>query len=497
MMRQFVEDAKKMISIRSVTADGNEDIANFVAGLMRASGMKVQLQQVAHSLDGFSKRQFNVIGIFGDTLVDRKTRKGLLFNTHLDTVGPGLGENWTETGGNAFAATIKDGKIFGLGSADVKLDFLCKLRAIERFRERKLKAPIYLVGTCGEEVGMFGARYLIKSGALNPKYVVVGEPSELRVVYAHKCYNIFRVSIGYNRMTRDARGFNRQVVLEAFGKSAHGSYPDMGVNGILRLIELIKSAQDAGFDLRLVSLTGGDSVNKVPDRARAQFFLTSHQLEDFKGYFAEYREKLGLQDAFRADMGGLGESGIQFLPDVLFPALCDVVALFGGVAEDLAQKRDETYNPATSTVNFGQLLERPGAVDLLFDIRLLPELPPAEIEQRIKSAVQQLSVHYPGLNIAVTRERMNPGLNMTLEHDLMKVCRAAMEESGIHPAGQGFDKKATSTEAAQYFQAGYEAIVFGPGRSHGNSHSPNEFNTIDQLEKAVLFYEKIIEKTCL
>ena len=64
-------------------------------------------------------------------------------------------------------------------------------------------------------------------------------------------------------------------------------------------------------------------------------------------------------------------------------------------------------------------------------------------------------------------------------------------------AGEGFDKKATSTEAAQYFQAGYEAIVFGPGRSHGNSHSPNEFNTVEQLEKAVLFYEKIIEKTCL
>ena len=78
MMGQFIEEAKRMISIRSVTADGNEQIANHVAGLMHGVGMKVQLQHVAHSLEGFSKRQFNVIGIFGDPLVDRKTKKGLL-----------------------------------------------------------------------------------------------------------------------------------------------------------------------------------------------------------------------------------------------------------------------------------------------------------------------------------------------------------------------------------------------------------------------------------
>ncbi|MBU6375559.1 MAG: M20/M25/M40 family metallo-hydrolase [Bdellovibrionales bacterium] len=496
-MSGFLDRAKKMISIKSVTSDGNEEIANYAASLMSAAGMKVQLQQVAHSLESFSKRQFNVIGILGDPLVDRKTKKGLLLNTHLDTVGPGLNENWTETGGNAFSATLKEGKIFGLGSADVKLDFLCKLLAVEKFRERKLKMPIYLVGTCGEEVGMFGAKYLIKSMALNPKYVLVGEPSELRVVYAHKCYNIFRVSIGYSRHTRDAKGFNRKVVLEALGKSAHGSYPEMGVNGILRLLEFIKGAQDSGFDLRMVSMSGGDSVNKVPDRAKAELFLTSHQLEDFKGYFSQFQESLGGTSALRADMGGVGDSGVQFYPDALFPAICDVIAVFGGLAEELSQAKDETYNPPYSTVNFGRVVDRPGAIDLMFDLRLLPEIAPQEVESRLQDATRKLAAHYPGLNISVLRERMNPSLNMSWDHSLMNICRSAIEETGIHPAGEGFDKKATSTEAAQYFQAGYEAVVFGPGRSHGNSHSPNEYNTIDQLEKAVLFYEKVIEKTCL
>lgn len=496
-MSRLLEDAQKMISIRSVTADGNEEVANYVAGLMRAAGMSVQLQQVAHSLENISKRQFNVIGIFGDPLVDRTTPKGLLLNTHLDTVGPGRAENWTETAGNAFSAVIKDGRIYGLGSADVKLDFLCKLRAISRFKERKLKMPVYLVGSCGEEVGMFGAKYLIQSKALNPKYVLVGEPSELRVVYAHKCYNIFRVSIGYVRHTRDARGFNRKVFLESFGKSAHGSYPEMGINGILRLLEFIKCAQDAGFEFRLVSLAGGDSVNKVPDRATAELFLTSHQLEDFKSYFNSYREKLGLDEALRAETSGLGEAGVQFLPEGLFSAVCDVVATFGMLSEELLVARDETYNPPYSSVNFGKIVQKNQAVDLLFDLRLLPEVSPEEVEKRIKGAIQRLALHYPDLNISVVRDRMNPGLNMKKEDSLVRVCQEALEETGIHPAGMGLDKKATSTEAAQFFQAGYQAIVFGPGRSHGNSHSPNEFNTVDQLEKAISFYEKVIEKTCL
>src|ERR1700674_4813614 len=161
-MNRFIDEASRLIRINSVSARGNEELANYVASLLQDRGLKTHLQQVTHSLEDFSKRQFNVIGILGDPLVDKKIRKGLLLNTHLDTVGPGLLEGWTETGGDPFSATVKDGRIYGLGSADVKLDFLCKLRAVEKFREKKLKMPVYLVGTCGEELGMFGVKYLIK-----------------------------------------------------------------------------------------------------------------------------------------------------------------------------------------------------------------------------------------------------------------------------------------------------------------------------------------------
>src|SRR3954453_23046029 len=112
-MKRFLEEARRMIRINSVSVNGNEEIANFVAALMQDRGLKAQVQHVTHSNEEISKRQFNVIGIMGDPLSDRKIRKGLLLNTHLDTVSPGITQNWTETNGDPFSATVKDGKIFG------------------------------------------------------------------------------------------------------------------------------------------------------------------------------------------------------------------------------------------------------------------------------------------------------------------------------------------------------------------------------------------------
>jgi acetylornithine deacetylase/succinyl-diaminopimelate desuccinylase-like protein len=496
-VRQLIEDAKKLISIPSVTTEGNESITNHVAGLMRARGLKVSPQQVSHSFESVSKRQFNVIGIFGDPLVDKKTRKGLLLVTHLDTVGPGRPENWSQTGGQPFSPSVKEGRVYGLGAADVKLDFLCKLRALEKFREQKLKMPIYLVGTCGAEMGMFGTKYLIKSLALNPKYVLVSEPTQLEVIHTHKHQAIFKVTIGYSRVSKDAKGFNRRARLTALGISAHGATPDSGVNAILRLLEFIRQAQEAGFDLRITGCSGGDFVNKVPDFSTAEVFLTSHQLEDFKRFFSDYCDSAGVKDAFQVEFGGLGEAGVQFLPEQVFQAICDSVGYFGQLAAEISEEKDARFDPPHSSINFGLIRESAGAVELLFDLRLLPAVKGDELEQKIRSAFQQLGSHYPGLNLTVQRDRTNPGLSLGPDAELSRICVGAAREAALSSASVGPGALSASTEAAQFSQAGYEAVAFGPGRLSSGSHAPNEWIDLESLEKAVRFYEKVIEKTCI
>ncbi|MGK5082230.1 M20/M25/M40 family metallo-hydrolase [Bdellovibrionota bacterium FG-1] len=493
-MRRFLEEAKRIIRINSVTSNGNEELANFCQSLLQERGLKAQLQQVTHSFDEFSKRQFNVLGIMGDPLVDKKIRKGLLLVTHLDTVSPGLFENWTETGNDPFSAVVKDGRMYGLGASEAKLDFLCKVYAAARFRERKLRQPIYLVGTCGEEAGMFGARYLIKAGTLNPRHVLVGGPSDLKAVYAHKSQLLFKVSVAFQQVERDARGFNRRIDLHAFGKGAHSAYPHLGVNAIQEAMAFLQKAEDTGFDLRFTRFDGGETVNKVPDRSLLQFYLTSHQFEDFKRFFREVVRAEGKERAFRVELGGVGDSGVRFLPEVLFPCMLDMIGFFRGMASDFSKVKDETYNPPHSTINFGMLKQGLAKVDLYFDARLLPDLVIEEIEKHVQKGIQKIAAGYPMLNISVGRERMNPGLNMSPESELVKICRDTMDAAAIEPAS---DKTSTETEAALYFQAGYDAVIFGPGSSVGNSHSPNESVLLDQIEKAIRFYEKIIERVCI
>lgn len=482
-----------MIRINSVTERGNEEIASFVESAMVERGFKVISQQVTHSLENVSKRQFNVIGIMGDPLVDRKIRKGLLLSSHLDTVSPGLLENWTETGGAPFVAEVKDGKIYGLGAADAKLDFLCKLHAAGKFRESKIRIPIYLVGTCGEEMGMFGTKYLIKSMILNPRDVVVGGPTDLQLVCAHKSLAMFRVSINYQQIERDARGFNRRMNLHAFGKAAHSAYPHLGVNAIRLACDFLQKTAESGFDLRFSSFDGGDTVNKVPDKAMMEFYLGSHQFEDFKRFFRQISIS-GYDKIFRLEVGGVGDAGVRFLPGVVFLCLLEILALFESISRDFEKVRDNTYDPPFSTVNFEMLKQKEGGLACFFDIRILPSLMLDEITRHIQSGIHEIAKAYPNLNISVSKERMIPNFDIGPEHSLVGVCRQAMVESGIQPI---ISKNSVSTEAALYSSAGYDAVVFGPGKLAGNSHSPNEHNLIDQLEKTTVFYEKLIEKVCL
>ena len=394
-MKRLIEESKRMIRINSVTSRGNEELANYVEGLMRERGMKTQLQPVTHARDDFSKRQFNVIGVFGDPLVDRKIRKGLLLTSHLDTVSPGLPEQWTDTGGDPFAATVRDEKIFGLGSTSGKLSLLCMIHAAAKFREKKIKMPIYLAGTCGEEAGMFGAKYLIKSGALNPKYIAVGNPTGMKVVLGHKTYSLLKVSLSYQQVERDARGFNRRVDLYSYGKSAHGSDPSAGHNAVTELFSFLQRASDNGFDLRYTKFEGGNAPNQVPDRAFVQFYLTSHQFEDFKRFFRDIVKTEGREKTFRAELGGVGENGVKFLPEVAYDALQKIFIVMSKVDQDFKKVKDEEFSPSHSTVNVGRVMQSPGKIEAWFDLRVLPDLVLEDIEAHIKDEVQKIYPNHP------------------------------------------------------------------------------------------------------
>src|SRR5262249_57271577 len=122
----------------TVSNRGTEAAVAVLKPLYAAAGFQVEVQEV---LRGDVRHQ-NLLGTYPGA-----DPRGLLLVTHLDTVDPGPLELWTETAGQPFALTRTEDRLYGLGSADTKLDALCKLTAASQFRGRPLRRALQLLGT--------------------------------------------------------------------------------------------------------------------------------------------------------------------------------------------------------------------------------------------------------------------------------------------------------------------------------------------------------------
>jgi len=501
-MKQFMDEARRLIRINSVATSGNEEIANYANGILQDRGFKSDLQPVLHSLENISKRQFNVIGVLGDPLVDRKTRKGLLLLSHLDTAVPGATSAWTAANGNPFELTVQDGQFTGLGVASGKLDFLCRLHAAQRFRERKLKMPIYIVGTCGGTLGMFGTKYLIQSKALNPLLGLVSEPTGLQLATAQKGCIELRLNIGFQKVERDARGFNRKLRMISRGRPASSADPSQGEHAILHALALLEEARASGFELRFTALEGGEWPTLVPDSCQVDLYTTSHQFEDFKAFFANYAASAGRSEFFELEAAGMNESGVNFLPEALFPCLIEV---FSAMSEAQAQSQAELslhsvpgMTPPGISFHFSMMRQKLGGVELFFDFRFEPGQDAAQIEGHMQRAVRQVSAKYSGLNMTLSKERVVGAL---LPREFSKesgslITAAQSAARGAHASIETVPI-ANATEAALFQKAGYEIAAFGPGSPFSCVGSPNESVSAEELEQAMAFYDRLIQEVCL
>jgi acetylornithine deacetylase len=153
----------------------------------------------------------------------------------------------------------RDGALYGLGTADMKGFFPVVIDALRGIDPRALTAPVWIVATADEESTMSGIKTLVAAGKPRVRHALIGEPTGLAPVRAHK--GILMESI---RLT---------------GRSGHSSDPALGVNALdamhevmgelLRWREQLKSRfHDDSFavpypTLNLGCLHGGDSPNRI------------------------------------------------------------------------------------------------------------------------------------------------------------------------------------------------------------------------------------------
>ena len=143
---------------------------------------------------------------------------GIVLSGHTDVV-PVDGQTWAS---NPFELSERDGRLYGRGTCDMKGFIAVALALVPQFKAANLKTPIHLALSCDEEVGCKGVRPLvahIRDHMKKPRAVIVGEPTSMQVVNAHKA----------------ALTFSTEVT----GHEAHSSLTDQGVNAIMVAGELL------------------------------------------------------------------------------------------------------------------------------------------------------------------------------------------------------------------------------------------------------------------
>ena len=109
---------------------------------------------------------------------------GVVLSGHTDVV-PCDGQPWTT---DPFNLTLKSGRLYGRGTADMKAFIACAMAAAPTFTALDLRRPVHFAWSYDEEVGCTGAPAMIRGIAGDipvPSAVIVGEPTGMKIVSAH------------------------------------------------------------------------------------------------------------------------------------------------------------------------------------------------------------------------------------------------------------------------------------------------------------------------
>jgi acetylornithine deacetylase len=286
---------RKLIEFPTVSRDSNLDLIHHVRDLLAPYGADIRL---THD-DG--KRKANLFATLGP-----RGDGGVMLSGHTDVV-PVEGQAWD---GDPFRMSEKDGRLHGRGTADMKGFIACVLARVPEFMERGLKAPLHLAFSYDEEVGCLGVGRLIADLAhagIRPGSCIVGEPTEMRPVIAHKGKRSYRCTVR--------------------GLAGHSAYAPHGVNAVEYAAEAVAFLKamarrhrdqgpfDRSFDVAHTTvhtgvLRGGTQLNVIPHEAVFDFEFRHLPGDDPERLLREFRDHVGrkLEPEMRAVHAAAGFS---------------------------------------------------------------------------------------------------------------------------------------------------------------------------------------------
>ncbi len=258
LYKKSIEILSDLIGFKTISGQDNSELINYCEKIL--NDLSIETFKIYDE----DKIRVNLFG----TLKAKKTngKKPIILSGHTDVVPVSKGWN-----SDPFVATIKDNKLYGRGSCDMKGFIACILAYAKVFKENDLDRDIHFCFTFDEETACIGAPLLIeelKKRNIKNGICIIGEPTNMKIIDGHKGMNEYTVHFG--------------------GLAGHSSKPNKGVNAIEyaskyinKLLEirkeLVKRApKDCIFDpphstLSIGGISGGIAHNVIADKCKVEW----------------------------------------------------------------------------------------------------------------------------------------------------------------------------------------------------------------------------------
>ena len=276
-----------LVAFDTTSRNSNLGLVSYIGAYLDALGVPYRLSRDT------TGQKANLHAVVGPHVAG-----GVALSGHVDTV-PVDGQAWTT---DPFALCRRGGRLQGRGTTDMKGFVASMLAAVPDLLAAGLLQPVHLLISYDEEVGCLGARRLVQDldeGGLRPALCIVGEPTNMQPVLAHKGRLAVRV--------------------EVRGRGGHSSAPALGVNAIHAAAEAVAwLAADArrhaaegpfehGFDppcttVHVGRIEGGTSLNMIPAHASFEVEYRNIPGESRDGELARLRAHVAtvVEPAMRA-----------------------------------------------------------------------------------------------------------------------------------------------------------------------------------------------------
>ena len=326
-----LELAQSLVRLNTVSANSNLELIHFIRDTLQPLGVRSRLTYNA------DKTKANLFATLGEGKPG-----GIILSGHTDTV-PWDGQAWSV---DPLSATVKDGRLYGRGSADMKAFIAIAVAHAQQFLDSDAPFAVHFAFSYDEEVGCFGVRELIadmRDAGIRPLACIVGEPTSMVPAIAHK--GVYR----YKCCVR--------------GKEAHSSLTPQSVNAIEMAARLVGKVRDMaegfkrhepryeGFDVPFSTASvgqfhGGIADNVVPRDAEFRYEFRDLPTADAAAMQAEVlAHARALEPAMK-----------QVAPDAgfSFETICEVPSFLGSAADPVTRLAQRlSGEPGTTLVAFG------------------------------------------------------------------------------------------------------------------------------------------------